>query len=215
MATRSYVPREDNEGNIGTVKKRWSGANFTTANINTINTDNILPKTSGAESTIGSENNKFNAIYANDVHIDNNLIVNGTTTTVNSDNLTVKDNVVEINSGETGTGVTKGTAGIEINRGTESSYLIQFDELDDMFKVGTEDNLETIASQDYVDDKVSDIVDGTTVAGKAAVLSTARTITLSGAVTGTATFDGSQDITITTAAVSVPTSDIGGNIWIS
>lgn len=215
MATRSYVPREDNEGNIGTAKKRWAGANFASANIEAINTDSILPKTSGTESTIGTEKNKFNAIYANDVHVDSNLIVNGTTTTVNSENLTVKDNVVEINSGEIGAGVTKGSAGIEINRGTESPYLIQFDESDDMFKVGTEDSLETIASQDYVDDKVSDIVDGTTVAGKAAALSNAHTITLSGAVTGTATFDGTQDITITTAAVSLPTSDTGGNIWIS
>lgn len=59
------------------------------------------------------------------------------------------------------------------------------------------------------------IVDGTTPVAKATKLQTARKISLTGAVTGSASFDGSGDVNITTAAVSIPTSDTGGNIWIS
>lgn len=52
-------------------------------------------------------------------------------------------------------------------------------------------------------------------------LANARTISLSGNATGSASFDGSNDITISTTvtqantALNVPTSDVGGNIWIS
>ena len=248
MATRDFVPRGDNEGNIGSSAKKWEGGNFYT-----VNTDKILPITSGT-ATIGAEDNKFKAVYADEVHIsqdtlyingtpvlgtdkndsinvkadsdqslivsttglgstqvtseknvdvvakgsngainvtasgtnssinmaaDNgvnitaanislsgttnvdNLVVTGTTTTVNSENLTVKDNIIEINSGETGNGVTKGSAGLKVNRGEELPYLIEFDESEDMFKVGMQGDLETIASQNYVDTKASSIVNGT------------------------------------------------------
>ena len=52
-------------------------------------------------------------------------------------------------------------------------------------------------------------------------LANARTISLSGNATGSASFDGSDDITISTTvtqantALNIPTSDVGGNIWIS
>ena len=72
------------------------------------------------------------------------------------------------------------------------------------------------------------IVDGTTPVAKATTadtctgnsatatkLQTARKISLTGAVTGSGTFDGSGDVSIETSAVSIPTSDTGGNIWIS
>lgn len=85
------------------------------------------------------------------------LTVTGTTTTVNSTNLAVKDNLIELNSGETGTGVSLGTAGIKVNRGDALPYLIQFDETDDMFKVGEQGNLETIASQEYVTSRLSEV----------------------------------------------------------
>ena len=45
------------------------------------------------------------------------LVVDGTTTTVNSANLNITDNVILLNKDETGPGVTLGVAGIEIERG--------------------------------------------------------------------------------------------------
>ena len=89
------------------------------------------------------------------VNISGNLSVAGTTTTVDSENITVKDNIITLNEGETGEGVTKGTAGIEVNRGTLPTYKILFDENDDMFKVGTDEQMEIIASQPYVTEEVN------------------------------------------------------------
>jgi hypothetical protein len=50
--------------------------------------------------------------------ITGNLVVAGATTVVEADNLDVKDNIITLNSGETGPGVTLGYSGIEIDRGS-------------------------------------------------------------------------------------------------
>ena len=52
------------------------------------------------------------------VTITGNLTVLGNTTTVTSNNITLTDNIIVLNSGETAAGVTKGNAGISINRGS-------------------------------------------------------------------------------------------------
>ena len=54
----------------------------------------------------------------NDVVIAGNLTVSGTTTTVDTENTTISDNVITLNEGEVGAGVTNTTAGIEIDRGS-------------------------------------------------------------------------------------------------
>ena len=64
------------------------------------------------------------------VLITGNLEVLGNTTTVQSETLTIKDNIIYINDGETGSGVTLlgPTAGLQIDRGTEEDVLIVWDE---------------------------------------------------------------------------------------
>ena len=57
-----------------------------------------------------------------------NLQVAGTQTTVNSTNLDITDNIIVLNKGETGAGVTENTSGIQIDRGTATDALIIFDE---------------------------------------------------------------------------------------
>lgn len=86
-----------------------------------------------------------------------NLTVEGTTTTVGSNDMTVKDNQITLNSGEEGAGVSKGTAGILVDRGTETDYNIIFDEADDLFKVGMVGDEEIIASRPWVDQQVNPI----------------------------------------------------------
>lgn len=74
----------------------------------------------------------------NDVVIAGNLTVSGTTTTVDTANTTIKDNVITLNEGETGAGVTAGTSGIEIDRGSEANKTLVWDETDDKWTVGSE-----------------------------------------------------------------------------
>jgi hypothetical protein len=60
--------------------------------------------------------------------IDGDLDVSGTVTTVSSEDLNVTDNVITVNSGEAGTGVSKGTAGIEVDRGEVPNLQIIYNE---------------------------------------------------------------------------------------
>ena len=58
-----------------------------------------------------------------------NMEVQGTQTTINSATLDIEDNIITVNSGETGAGVTLNTAGLQVDRGTEQDAFIVFDEL--------------------------------------------------------------------------------------
>lgn len=67
------------------------------------------------------------------VVVTGNLLVKGNTTAVESEELKVRDNIIILNDGETGAGVTLGTAGIEIKRGTALSAQILYLENEDRF----------------------------------------------------------------------------------
>jgi hypothetical protein len=77
------------------------------------------------------------------VEVSGDLIVRGTTTTVNSTVVDIADNVIVLNSGETGAGVTAGalgadrTSGLLIDRGTEFDVLFKYhDDTPDPINVG-------------------------------------------------------------------------------
>tara|TARA_B100000683_G_scaffold265070_1_gene295542 strand:- start:3703 stop:4653 length:951 start_codon:yes stop_codon:yes gene_type:complete len=60
--------------------------------------------------------------------ITGNLNVQGNTTVVNTDDLNLKDNIIVLNAGETGGGVTLNTSGLRIDRGSSTDALFLFDE---------------------------------------------------------------------------------------
>lgn len=75
------------------------------------------------------------AEFSSNVVVDGNLTVKGTTTTIGTKDLVVTDNRIVLNDGEEGVGITAGTSGIEIDRGTLDNVLLYFDEEDDQWKV--------------------------------------------------------------------------------
>lgn len=83
------------------------------------------------EATTGTSN-------FNDVVVAGNLTVQGTTTTIDTDNTTIKDNVIILNQGEIGAGVTAGTSGIEIERGSLVNKTFVWNESVDKWTIGTE-----------------------------------------------------------------------------
>ena len=70
------------------------------------------------------------------VYITGNLIVNGSTTTVNSNVVNVGDSIITLNSDEAGTPSQNG--GIEIERGSASNKTLIWNETDDKWTVGSE-----------------------------------------------------------------------------
>ena len=70
------------------------------------------------------------------VKIEGNLEVSGTTTTISSETVTFDDNILLLNSNETGTPSQDG--GIEIERGTSTNKLLTWSESSDKWTVGAE-----------------------------------------------------------------------------
>ena len=62
------------------------------------------------------------------VTITGNLVVEGTQTTLETVDTAIRDNIIVLNSGETGAGITLGQSGILIDRGSEANVAIVYDE---------------------------------------------------------------------------------------
>ena len=90
------------------------------------------------------------AIYTSgNLTIGGDLTVSGTTTTINSQELTVTDKIITVNNGEVGAGITgEQYAGIEVDRGSETNYLFVFDEAQDNFRVGISGSLQAVATRE-------------------------------------------------------------------
>lgn len=67
-------------------------------------------------------------VESGNVVVTGDLTVRGVTTTIESIDLVIEGNIVTLNRGETGAGVTLLTSGIEIDRGTLDNVSILFDE---------------------------------------------------------------------------------------
>ena len=91
---------------------------------------------------------KAGGIITSDLEIQGNLTTQGTVTSVNTTTVTTSDNLIVLNSGEVGTGVTGGESGIQIDRGLATDYEFKFDETDDSFKIGEIGSLQKVATRE-------------------------------------------------------------------
>lgn len=144
--------------------------------------------------------------FAN-VTVSGDLTVNGTTTTLNTEELLVEDNIILLNSNVTGTPTAE--AGIEVERGTSPNVQLRWNENTDSWEL-TEDgttfknisvgqDVETTSSVIFAHVSADVTGDLTGNADTASTLQTARTIELSGDVTGSVSFDGSGNVNIVTS----------------
>lgn len=92
--------------------------------------------------------------------INNVFCINSNETEINSDIVKIKDNIIVLNAGEVSDKVTKGIAGLEINRGTSLPFKIIYDESDKNVKIGTEDNLIPLLTQKVIDENIVQSVTG-------------------------------------------------------
>lgn len=84
-----------------------------------------------------------------EVRITGNLIVEGDTLTVSAQNLNVDDNVITLNFGETGAGVSLTNAGIKIDRGTLDFASFFFNDNDDTWNLAIGDAENPTGSFNY------------------------------------------------------------------
>jgi len=74
----------------------------------------------------------------NDLVVDGNLTVSGTATSVNTETITLDDNIIVLNNNETGT--PSANAGIEVERGTATNRSLRWNETTDKWQIQTGDS---------------------------------------------------------------------------
>lgn len=84
----------------------------------------------------------------NDLVVRGNFTVSGTQFITETETVLIEDNLLVINYGEQGAGVTAGEAGIEIDRGSATNYRFMFDETNDFFMVGISGVEQAVATRE-------------------------------------------------------------------
>jgi hypothetical protein len=77
-------------------------------------------------------------IATHTLFVDGNLLVGGNTSVITKTDLAITDNIIVLNSGEAGSGVTLGYAGIEVDRGLLPNTALRWDEVSDRWQVSVD-----------------------------------------------------------------------------
>ncbi len=147
-ARKYWMDNANGVSNTGTASDTWQ---LDKKDINTRLDPNggVIIKDSGGIAEIrNNTDSAYSDLTLNNITIKGNVTQEGKSFITEAETVEVKDNTLLLNRGEVGSGVTKGVAGIEIDRGTEPKYQILFDESDDRFKVGREGDLWCITLRD-------------------------------------------------------------------
>jgi hypothetical protein len=93
--------------------------------------DNTVPLWDGGSGQLSDSPIQFNG---SDIIINANFVVNGTTTTVNTETVLIADNIITLNSNYSGSAPTE-NAGIEVERGTLANVSIRWNESTDKWEL--------------------------------------------------------------------------------
>ncbi len=113
-----------------------------------------------------------------EVRVTGNLVVDGDTLTVSAENLQVQDNIITVNYGETGAGVTLRYSGIEVDRGSLDNVSLTFDENDDTwnFREGTGYNTSRLRLKEILTNSDTDSGDLTLIGTGTGVVKVSGTL---------------------------------------
>lgn len=109
---------------------------------------NKIKNEDAAISVRNADDSDYVNFIAKNATFKGDLIVEGQSFVTEAETVEIKDNILLLNKGEAGSGVTKGIAGLQIDRGTEPDFQILFVESDRRFKAGEEGNLQCLALRD-------------------------------------------------------------------
>ena len=166
---------------------------------NSIDVDAIESRS--ADTNLVLTGNGTGNVTVNDsLSVTGNLTVSGTTTTVNSETISLADNIIALNSNFTSGSPTEDT-GISVTRGGSAAKTLLWDETNDKWTVGSETFVAATFEGALTGNVTGNVTgsSGSTTgnAATATALANSRTIGLSGDVSGSGSFDGTGNLTIT------------------
>lgn len=154
-ARKHWMDNASGVSNTGTTSDTWQ---LDKKDIDTRLDPNggVIIKDSGGIAEIrNSTDSAYSDLTLNNITIKGDVTLEGKSFITEAETVEVRDNTLLLNRGETGAGVSKEFAGIEIDRGSEPKYQILFDESDDRFKVGKEGDLWCVTLRDDEADMVN------------------------------------------------------------
>lgn len=181
---------------------------------NSIDVDAIESRSTNTNLTLTA--NGSGVVAVNDsLTVSGDLTVSGTTTTVNSETINLADNIIVLNSNFTSGSPSEDT-GFSVLRGGSATKTFMWDESEDYWSVGSE----TMVAATFVGNLTGNVTGnvsgsaGTATgnAGSATVLATARNIALGGDLSGSASFDGSANISISATVADDSHNHVVSNI---
>ena len=166
---------------------------------NSIDVDAIESRS--ADTNLVLTGNGTGNVTVNDsLSVTGDLTVSGTTTTVNSETISLADNIIALNSNFTSGSPTEDT-GISVTRGGSAAKTLLWDETNDKWTVGSETFVAATFEGALTGNVTGNVTgsSGSTTgnAATATALANSRTIGLSGDVSGSGSFDGTGNLTIT------------------
>lgn len=147
-ARKHWMDNASGVSNTGTTSDTWQ---LDKKDIDTRLDPNggVIIKDSGGIAEIrNNTDSAYSDLTLNNITIKGNVTQEGKSFITEAETVEVRDNTLLLNRGETGAGVSREFAGIEIDRGSEPKYQILFDESDDRFKVGKEGDLWCVTLRD-------------------------------------------------------------------
>ena len=225
LGSKTSDPSVDNDGNalltgalyfdsVTGVMKVWSGSNWIAAYASlsgamfASNNLSDVASISTSRSNLGlgtTSNVVFNQLETtNGLIVGGDLTVNGTLSTINTENLAVSDNMIYLNEGSTITNPDLGWSG-NYNDGTYAHAGVFRDATDGRYKFydGYTPEPGVEINTGHASFNLASVQAGTFYgalsgnASSATALQTSRTISLTGDVSGSASFNGTTDATIT------------------
>jgi hypothetical protein len=225
LGSKTSDPSVDNDGNalltgalyfdsVTGVMKVWSGSNWIAAYASlsgamfASNNLSDVASISTSRSNLGlgtTSNVVFNQLETtNGLIVGGDLTVNGTLSTINTENLAVSDNMIYLNEGSTITNPDLGWSG-NYNDGTYAHAGVFRDATDGRYKFydGYTPEPGVEINTGHASFNLASVQAGTFYgalsgnASTATALQTSRTISLTGDVSGSASFNGTTDATIT------------------
>jgi hypothetical protein len=120
----------------------------------TLDVDSTVVRTSGAQTVAGVKT------FSDNIVINGNLTVSGSQTTKVSETVLIEDNIITLNSNETGT--PSENSGVEVERGTADNVSLRWNESNDSWELTTDGtNYYKIRTSNDTDGFAASIGDGT------------------------------------------------------
>ena len=143
---RSYLNPATSDGIPNTLVLRDGAGGLTFNNLHVLEEIRIDGENFNVNE-FGDVSTKRDVYVGGDAIVEGGILVKGTLTTVNTETVSIANNLIEINGGLEGPPPAGLIGGIEVKRGTLDSYFFIFDEDSTSFKIGITGSLQKVATR--------------------------------------------------------------------